>query len=304
LSGHFNVGSGIAGLSAMQKVHDNRLEGMVDLEHVGSRVQTCVKCHVGTATAEVDHDLLAAGHPQLKFEFSNSLRRMERFAHWTESQDRVWHQPDSGARVWAVGQIETLRAALQLRQARLAQADKSWPEFAELDCRGCHHALTDAGEPSLAGSPAETLKFDNWHFAAYSTFAPVFAALSSHAPPKSRFHWSRDPAQRAAIIEQCHIALAELAPLAADLEQHKTIGAQRLLPPLVAQNPQTWNDSVQLYNALVAIHEQHPERAKLRSAAHRLRGALLDESGSVRFVSDEVGIILDDLRSLNSLVQP
>jgi hypothetical protein len=121
LASHSGIPTGLAGFTAAQKSSDSRLAGMVDLEDVNTRVETCVRCHVGSPAAEVNHDLLAAGHPALKFEFHNYMRQMHKVAHWTPAQDRAQNDSDSDARYWAVGQAETARAAAMLRQARLTR---------------------------------------------------------------------------------------------------------------------------------------------------------------------------------------
>jgi len=153
--------------------------GYRDLASITERVRNCVPCHVGDSTREVDHDLVAAGHPRLAFEFSAYQRLWPR--HWSPAQ-AVESRADFGARAWAVGQAETLRAvaallavraeraaaaesadtaaekksadtAAQEKSADTAAQEKSadtaaekppasgWPEFSEFDCYACHRSL-------------------------------------------------------------------------------------------------------------------------------------------------------------------
>ncbi|HEV3004804.1 MAG TPA: multiheme c-type cytochrome, partial [Pirellulales bacterium] len=62
--------------------------GLVDTNDLHDRAKACAVCHVGSAAAdsspggEVNHDLIAAGHPALKFEFTAYLAKMPK--HWTE----------------------------------------------------------------------------------------------------------------------------------------------------------------------------------------------------------------------------
>src|SRR5205823_3686488 len=51
------------------RAEKNRL-GMTDTQSLAGRAQLCARCHVGAAGMDVDHDLLAAGHPRLSFEFA------------------------------------------------------------------------------------------------------------------------------------------------------------------------------------------------------------------------------------------
>src|SRR5207248_2025572 len=123
--------------------------GMRSVAELTVQVGLCVRCHVGNAGQEVDHDLIAAGHPRLNFEYGTYLAAMPR--HWSGQMEKVRY-PDFEARAWAVGQALSAHASLELlahravrRGAGSAGSAKAWPEFSEYDCFSCHHSL-------LAGS--------------------------------------------------------------------------------------------------------------------------------------------------------
>jgi hypothetical protein len=125
--------------------------GMIDMRNINSRGTTCVSCHLGNAKKEVDHELIAAGHPIMQFELDN----------YTQSMPPHWNPNDShGARAWAVGQVVNLRESLD-NLARHARGDE-WPEFSEMSCYNCHHDLKNSvwrqerGWPDRAGLPAWT----------------------------------------------------------------------------------------------------------------------------------------------------
>ena len=106
--------------------------GMYDTKDLVRRTEKCASCHIGGADKSVDHEMIAAGHPDLVFDleaFSAALPR-----HW-RSED-AWQN----VRSWSVGQIVQLREGLE----RVSHRSKSgtWPEYAELDCFACHHSLT------------------------------------------------------------------------------------------------------------------------------------------------------------------
>lgn len=109
--------------------------GMTDTRSLAGRAQVCVRCHVGESGMDVDHELIAAGHPRLHFEFTAFHAHMPR--HWPDDKDRAG-KPDFDARLWAVGQLATASAGLELLAHR---TEKAWPEFAEYDCLSCHHDL-------------------------------------------------------------------------------------------------------------------------------------------------------------------
>jgi Cytochrome c554 and c-prime len=116
--------------------------GMRDLRDPVHRAENCLTCHLGTADKAVDHEMIAAGHPDLYFELASFTAAMPR--HWIEhaADDRTKDDPFADVRMLAAGQAVQLREQLQ-RVARNAQGN-AWPEFADLDCFACHHSLTDA----------------------------------------------------------------------------------------------------------------------------------------------------------------
>jgi hypothetical protein len=117
-------------------------QGMKPTKDLVYRAKACVECHVGEKDRDVNHDLIAAGHPRMNFEFGAFLANMPK--HWNEKAEKD-QQSYFDARVWAIGQIVSARAALSLLADRAADPKKPWPEFAEYDCFACHH---DLAEPS------------------------------------------------------------------------------------------------------------------------------------------------------------
>jgi hypothetical protein len=109
--------------------------GMLDTKDIVRRSEGCLSCHVGTAEKSVDHQMIAAGHPDLVFEL-DSYSAVEP-PHWKPNADAFY-----GVRVWSTGQAVQLRETLK-RLSRRASGSV-WPEYSELDCFSCHHSLTRA----------------------------------------------------------------------------------------------------------------------------------------------------------------
>jgi hypothetical protein len=121
------------------------------------RARACVVCHVGQGDADVNHDLLAAGHPPLQFEFSSYQAGMPH--HWDVRDDKARY-PDLDARSWLLGQNVTTAAALELMADRAGKEKLgAWPELAEFDCRACHHDLTGR----LPNESTPRLRWNEWH---------------------------------------------------------------------------------------------------------------------------------------------
>jgi hypothetical protein len=163
--------------------------GMRPTRALEARVAICVECHVGSPGRDVNHDLIAAGHPRLNFEFAAFLANMP--PHWVEETGGNFP-----ARAWAVGQAATARAAAGLLAQRAGQANRGgspWPEFSEYDCFACHHDLADDAwrQARSAGSTPGTPAWGTWYYPAALNLArhgsrgapaeiePAFTALQT-----------------------------------------------------------------------------------------------------------------------------
>ncbi|HLQ45711.1 MAG TPA: hypothetical protein VK137_13325, partial [Planctomycetaceae bacterium] len=135
---------------------DKSLTEFRDLRDLLTRTRTCVECHVGSAGKDVNHDLIAAGHPRLFFEMSAFHGNLP--AHWNVAEDWKRQYPDVDwtrdarppkpsrldANLWMIGQVATAEATVLLTKTRAELADAGrgpWPELAEWNCFACHHDL-------------------------------------------------------------------------------------------------------------------------------------------------------------------
>jgi hypothetical protein len=117
--------------------------GLYPTKDLNFRVQMCASCHIGhTAGEDVNHDLYAAGHPRLAWEYTMHDTKYPK--HFTEKA----YGKDFQARGWAIGQVSSIRSAVQLTLDRAiqAKADKApWPELSEYSCFSCHRSLDPNG---------------------------------------------------------------------------------------------------------------------------------------------------------------
>jgi hypothetical protein len=166
------------------------LYGFTNTKNLVRRIELCAGCHVGQDARDelplrdVNHDLIAAGHPRLIFEYAAYQENQP--AHWDKRKPA---EPEAAAdfpaRAWAVGQLVSARAALSLLASRSTRATKAplsglppalpgpaashspWPEFAEYGCFSCHHSLAD--EPwrrnrTAAGISLGVPAWGSWYF--------------------------------------------------------------------------------------------------------------------------------------------
>jgi len=140
--------------------------GMIDLRDPVKRSEKCLSCHLGDSTRSVDHELIAAGHPDLYFELNSFTAVMP--AHWKE-RDK---DPFFELRELATGQGVALRENLK-RISR--NASKFWPEYAELDCFECHHSLVGAKDSwrQARGYPDRRPGNPQWNSSRYVVYRVI-----------------------------------------------------------------------------------------------------------------------------------
>lgn len=119
--------------------------GFRDLKSLSARADSCVACHVGSPAATVDHDLIAAGHPRLTFEFSAYHAMLPK--HWNAAAERQ-RDPALEVRLLALGHAASAKAMSDIAAARADIALKRGakhiaPDLAEFDCHACHHDLAE-----------------------------------------------------------------------------------------------------------------------------------------------------------------
>jgi Cytochrome c554 and c-prime len=136
--------------------------GLYPTKDLAFRVSQCASCHVGDATREVNHDLIAAGHPRLAFEYTGYHRSPKYVPHWRETA----YGPDFEARAWQIGQIACARAAVGLLQARATSEKGPWPELSEYSCFACHKDLTnEKWKPVVSSSRTPgAMPWGTWYF--------------------------------------------------------------------------------------------------------------------------------------------
>ena len=116
--------------------------GMYDTRDLVKRSEKCVTCHVGTADKQVDHEMIAAGHPDLTFELDSFSAVMPR--HWKINREE---NPWIGVQSWAIGQAVQLRESLNRLSRRASSSTLAGLRRAGLFCLP---PCSDCGERQLA----------------------------------------------------------------------------------------------------------------------------------------------------------
>jgi hypothetical protein len=224
---------------------------------------------------DVNHDLIAAGHPRMRFEF----------AAYHSSYPKHWRDDTLGtdfeARAWFVGQLVTAQAALELLQHRASLAEsrknpKPWPEFAEHNCAACHHDLRPLSERQKGGfGPGTATKlpipWGTWPYAMLPALreAPGLPRAKVDLSQLEKLMRRRSPNSKEVSAEAAKQARAVGAWLDAATRTPALTGPQlaRLLRHLAEDRSGlastfsdkdrrrgTWDGSTQLYLGLAAVY--------------------------------------------------
>lgn len=135
--------------------------GLVPTENLLARARTCAACHVGDEDRDMNHDIIAAGHPALHYEFATFHNMLPK--HWREPEKT--QAADFEARLWFVGQVAALDASLSLLETRAAKRlhGSTWPEFAASDCSSCHQSLRVGREDYAGAQVNAAASFSSWN---------------------------------------------------------------------------------------------------------------------------------------------
>jgi hypothetical protein len=148
---------------------------MLNVESVASRARICSSCHIGELNRlsglnigkdrEVDHRVMAAGHPPMHFDFESYMRRYP--VHWDTRDETTGLGTSIGIERWRTGKITAAITKLNLLAARAERSASNsakvndWPELTEYNCTSCHHALDQPSWRQARGANA-IADWDDW----------------------------------------------------------------------------------------------------------------------------------------------
>ncbi|WP_296462337.1 multiheme c-type cytochrome [Rubinisphaera sp.] len=142
--------------SSLWNVSRKNETGFKQLKSTVIRAETCASCHIGSAGRDVNHDLIAAGHPRLLFEYTSYMDLYaQQAAHWDIARDKKRSDginsnqaADHALNSWAIGQLVCSSHVQKLLHQRLENSKAVWPELAEYSCYSCHHDLSRSESPA------------------------------------------------------------------------------------------------------------------------------------------------------------
>jgi len=284
---------------------------MADLNDPGMRAMACAGCHVGAPAdpqrglplRDMNHDMIASGHPRLHFDYSTFLARMS--PHWREVDRSKDAKPpraqEEMAAAWLAGQLATAEAFCQLSSDRANRATKAataWPELAEFKCYGCHQNLGYPNE-SRPLSAHGTSALGRLH-AALPLSPHLAGQLNGISPPdgKSLVELLKemqlanvsDPATASKQAKEVADALRKVRDHLATLpiEKAQPILQQALIIPESALATYDWDDFASLYYGVIDAIQNNTSLTKLDPESKKqLDGKIAGLADSLRFSSSE-----------------
>lgn len=235
--------------------------GLCNTKDLVGRVQMCAKCHVGAPGMEVDHDLIAAGHPRLFFDYAAYHELLPR--HWKEKDEASFP-----AKAWAVGRMTAAHSSMELLHHRAHDAHR-WPELSEFNCYSCHRGLTGQTSPP-SNKPIGALGANTWNLALLAELgvdpSPVNQALQGLSSPAPKIAGSA-----AQLRDQLASRIRSLNPEQFDRAWAKELAIKLTTKP---QNIGDWDAAAQHYLALSALDRAVGSTKKRRSALNSMRDTL------------------------------
>lgn len=315
ISTHFE-----AGMTREQVV----AEGLIDTKDVLVRARVCASCHVGSAGRDLNHDMLAGGHPPLRFEQA-SYEALLRARHWDDRARRVV-QPDYEFELWAAGRIAAASAALEVLVSRsregidpmVSTADKRlkkdvWPELSELSCVACHQDL----KPSVRTRVPTSVRWQPWNVAFLDVVAPGAAGAEAAVALEREFSSSWFPDRQAAArhAERARQIVRQHAPAVVEAEgvmyAESAFDRGAVLRSIArGQDELSWDVACHSLAAVAAIRRALADRGRLSpELAERTREQLLQlarqlrrDTAAANQSAESLAVVTQGIRSLAHLM--
>lgn len=261
--------------------------GFRNLGDFAARAEQCVKCHVGAADREVNHDMIAAGHPRLAFELAGFSAIYAK--HWRLEKDQVRAAAKSSApldaQLWSTGQWAVARATLELTKHRALDSTKPWPEFTEYGCFACHHELRADSWRQFGdghrgqdgdGEQVGLLVWQPWNLAMVQEVAAE-PMLLQPTLKQLRLEMGRGGFDRAQVGTLAHQALNPLGDGSVDILKGDRWSQSLSVATRNGMAQRDWERTVQAYLATVALTSRasDPQKSSARNALQQSAGDAL-----------------------------
>lgn len=123
--------------------HQTNLDnGLWPTEQSRFVAELCQRCHLGDTEQLANHEMMAAGHPRLRFELDTWMALMP--AHHVVDEDYQQRKPpDSATQRWITGRYSAALGYLELL-VQHANGKNLIPELVIYDCHSCHRPMDES----------------------------------------------------------------------------------------------------------------------------------------------------------------
>ena len=268
-------------------------QGFVEAGDLYVRARMCASCHIGDKDRDMNHDIIAAGHPTLRYELATFHAWQPK--HWRdpEANDKTFYE----AQLWLAGQVAAVDASLALLHSRSADTHtvSQWPEFAAYDCASCHHNLgLDNGRRGITDARRATAIYSQWNDSGLrwvvnhrvetgEATQEDFDLLAALDAVKVEMETKPKPSPEGVTAATSHAreALAQWFDGQPGVHERHMFRSDRLGQVVASaagksDTFRTWESAVQFYLAAVAARESWPGgwNGPLRNVADRIQSGL------------------------------
>jgi hypothetical protein len=280
--------------------------GFVDTKDLVTRGRTCAQCHIGDERHDMNHDMIAAGHPPLRFELASYERALPK--HWNDRRQRTAHR-EYEIKLWLAGQIANYDSGLALTSSRMARsvsaedstptrlsrAAAPRPEFAEYNCSSCHQRLRSPTERGAIEALTETpLTWSGWN-------SGLLANVASSGRHSEMAAWQERITRGLTSDDAKRYDFAE---------RLLRFRRERFRPTMVDEFPEVfflrgrWEESVLAGRALAPPSFDFDCNLQLFSLVAAAGKARSDEARKRGYVDPQASAVLDRMRSYKPALAP
>jgi hypothetical protein len=125
----------------------NLKNGLAPTEDPAFTAKLCQSCHLGNTNQLADHEMMAAGHPRLRFELDTWLNLMPPH-HRDDADYQQRGKSITALDRWLAGRMQAAQDSLALLEKH-SMPQGLFPELAVFDCHSCHRPMDTHVQRSL-----------------------------------------------------------------------------------------------------------------------------------------------------------
>jgi hypothetical protein len=148
IDSHYGANTSSPADNAIARHQANLKNGLSPTEEPAFTAKLCQSCHLGNTNQLATHEMMAAGHPRLRFELDTWLALMP--PHHSDDADYQQRGKSSLPTTrWLEGRMQAAQDSLTvLEQHSMPQG--LFPELAVFDCHSCHRPMDTRVQRPLA----------------------------------------------------------------------------------------------------------------------------------------------------------